>query len=361
MIPKFDIKELEIIRRTVPTINMSSINIYNYPVTPKEAVIAMMNRKPIWQIVGVERKVFSPWLLPDNVARAFVVEEKSFDPLIDGGGKDMFGIEWEYIPQVGGSMVRPGKPLLEDANEWREKVVWPDIDSWDWEGTAKLNNDTFLESDDYINCWFQNGFYERLITFMDFEGAAMAMIDEDQQGAVIELFDKLADLYIRIFDRFISYFPKIDGFYFHDDWGSQRETFFSPSLCAEIIVPAMKKVTDFLHSRRKYCDLHSCGQLLKQIPNMIAAGWDSWSGQAMNDTHKIYELYGDKILVGVVPELPDSETSPEDEQRAAAGAYADKFCNPKKPSYLNAYATREMITDAYYEELYKCSRENYSR
>jgi hypothetical protein len=29
----------------------------------------------------------------------------------------MFGIEWEYVPQVGGSMVRPGKPFVEDANE----------------------------------------------------------------------------------------------------------------------------------------------------------------------------------------------------------------------------------------------------
>jgi hypothetical protein len=37
----------------------------------------------------------------------------------------MFGIEWEYIPAAGGSMVRPGKPFLEDANEWKEKVVGP--------------------------------------------------------------------------------------------------------------------------------------------------------------------------------------------------------------------------------------------
>jgi hypothetical protein len=25
----------------------------------------------------------------------------------EGGGKDMFGIEWEFIPVAGGSMVRP--------------------------------------------------------------------------------------------------------------------------------------------------------------------------------------------------------------------------------------------------------------
>ena len=45
----------------------------------------------------------------------------------------MFGVDWEYIPVAGGSMIRPGKPLLKDANEWYEKVKFPDIESWDWE------------------------------------------------------------------------------------------------------------------------------------------------------------------------------------------------------------------------------------
>jgi hypothetical protein len=36
-------------------------------------------------------------------------------------------------------MVRPGKPFIEDANEIKDKVVWPDIDAWDWEGCAKAN------------------------------------------------------------------------------------------------------------------------------------------------------------------------------------------------------------------------------
>ena len=44
----------------------------------------------------------------------------------------MFGINWLFIPVAGGSMVEPGNPLMTDMNEWEEKVVWPDIDSWDW-------------------------------------------------------------------------------------------------------------------------------------------------------------------------------------------------------------------------------------
>jgi hypothetical protein len=52
----------------------------------------------------------------------------------EAGGKDFFGIEWEYIPQVGGSMVRPGKgALLEDVNDWEKVIKFPNLDDYDWE------------------------------------------------------------------------------------------------------------------------------------------------------------------------------------------------------------------------------------
>jgi hypothetical protein len=237
--------------------------------------------------------------------------------------------------------------------------VWPDIDKWDWEQAAK-DNAAFLKPDKFNIAWFLNGWYERLISFMDFEGAVAALFDEDQQDAVKELFDKLSDLYIKIFDKYIQYFPAIDGFCIHDDWGSQKETFFSPALAEEMIVPYMRKVTDHLHAKGKFCDLHSCGQALKQVPNFIKAGWDSWSGQLMNDTHKIYELYGDKMLIGVTPDIFDPAATSEADQRKAAREYADKFCYPDKPSFLNTYGN-SVLTPAYREELYKQSRINYSK
>ena len=91
---------------------------------------------------------------------------------------------------------------------------------------------------------------------------------------------------------------------------------------------------------------------------MIEAGWDYWGGQVMNDTQKIYELYGDKIIIGVIPDMFDPAATSESEQRAAARAYADKFCRPDKPSFLNHYSAA-ILTPAFREELYIRSRENY--
>ncbi len=335
------------------------MKVFNYPVSSREAYAAMTKRRPVWQVTGLDNRIFTPRILPDNCARAFVLEARPFDMAREGGGKDIFGIDWEFIPVAGGSMVRPGKPFMDDANEWYDKLVWPDIANWDWEGSARANNGTYLTEENFNIAWFQTGWYERLVSFMDFEGAIMAMIDEDQKGAVKELFDKLSDLYIGIFEKYLIHYEHIDGFYIHDDWGSQKETFFSPATAEELIVPAMKKVTDFIHSRGKFAELHSCGQLMKQVPNMIAAGWDAWGGQEMNDTQKIYELYGDRILIGVIPDMFDLENTSEEEQRRRAREYADKFCRPEKPSYFNFMGSK-LMTPAFREELYRQSRINYS-
>jgi hypothetical protein len=124
-----------------------------------------------------------------------------------------------------------------------------------------------------------------------------------------------------------------------------------------MLVPYMKRLNDFIHSKGKYSDFHCCGQNLKQVPNMIKAGWDSWSGQPMNDTAKAYELYGDQILIGVLaPTLAPDAT--EEEQRAAAREYADKYCRPDKPSVLNGGFS---LNQAFREELYKQSRINYAK
>jgi hypothetical protein len=353
-VPKFDPNELTVLRE-VPSMFGPPTKIYNYPASMREAVRGAYEHRPIWQVSGfMESTMFSPSVNPDNIARAFVMDGSGVR-MNQGGGPDMFGIEWEYIPQAGGSMVRPGEPFLSEISEWREKIKWPDIESWDWERAERENKD-FLSGDKYVVAWFLNGWFERLISWMDFEGAALALLDEDDREEVKEVFDKLSDLYIKIFEKFLKHFPQIDGFCIHDDWGSQKETFFSPALANEAIVPAMRKVTDYLHAQGKFCELHSCGQALKQVPNFIAAGWDSWNGQPMNDTHKIYELYGDKIIVGVIPAPFDPETTSEEEQRALAREYAAKFCNPDKPSFLNGGGA----SPAFQEELYIASRKAYS-
>lgn len=337
---------------------MPEVKVFNYPISPREAALALFRREPVWQLIDVELKKFSPRIWPDYICRAWVNEQRPFDPETEGGGIDMFGVEWMYVPVVMGSTVKPGNPILLDANDWREAIVFPDIDTWDWAGSAAENNGTYLTAEYFNQAWIQNGWFERLISFMDFEGAALALIDPEQKEAVKELFDALSDLYIDIIDHFLKYYEHINGFLIHDDWGSQQNSFFSPAVAEEMIVPAMKKVVDHLHKRGLVADLHSCGCIENQIPNMIKAGWDAWTPQPMNDMSRIHDAYGDKLIISITPD-PLPENASEEEQRSAARAYAEEFCDPKKPTYfpVNGYP---MLTEAFREELYVQSRKLYS-
>lgn len=355
LIPKFNSQELKVVGEVPsPVPGRLSAQIYDFPVSRKDAYIATMNKKPIWQITNVETTMFNPRIFPDVIARAFVMEKNKF-PREKFGGKDMFGIDWEYIEVAGGSMVKPGKPLLSDASDWKTKIVWPDIGSWDWEGSAK-ENESIFNTDAFFQTTFFSGYFERLITFMDFEGAALALIDEEQKDDIKELLDKLTDTYIKIVDKFAEYFPAISGIYVHDDWGSQRAPFFSPDVCMEMIVPPMRKLTDHIHSKGLYADLHCCGNVERLVPAMIAAGWDTWSGMTdINDTHMLYEKYGDKLIIGVMPDSFDPAATSEEAQRSFAAMYLEKFAKPGKPSIVNK-AAGTFLAPAFREELYKLSR-----
>lgn len=335
---------------------------YTTPVSSKENVIAAMQGHPYWQPTPADFGFFSPPIIPDTFARGLRVDSSvSVNDLkpTPKGGKDMFGIEWEYIEQVGGSMVRPGDPLMTDANQWPEKVKFPDIDSWDWEGCAAQYNPSLRARKDFVYIEFCNGaWFERLISFMGFENAAMALIDEDQTDAIKALFEKTTELYCRMVDKFCQYMECFEAFDVHDDWGSQMAPFFSEDVTRELIVPYMRKLTDHIHSKGKYAILHSCGHIESRVSCIVDAGWDCWWPQLMNNAAQVYENFGDQLLVAVCYPMPKGLD--EEAQREEARRYVRQFCKPGKPSMLSFYGL-QMMTPAFNETLYRESRIAYAK
>ena len=82
----------------------------------------------------------------------------------------------------------------------------------------------------------------------------------------------------------------------------------------------------------------------------------------MNDTVKLYEEYGDKIAIAVVYDKPfDPATATEEEQRAAARDYVERFTKEGKIATYSLYNAPGLMTPAFREELYKASRIRYAK
>ena len=308
---------------------------------------------PVWMPYG-EFRVFGPEIIPDNVARGKVFEE---NPTEVKGGTDLFGINWIYDPVVRGSMVRPGAPALEDANDWKEVIPFPDVEAWDWEGSAKRNAE-YLNVDVPILLTQFTGYFERLISFMDFENAALALIDEDQKDAVKDLFSALTDVYIRILDKCIDYYG-ISWYVFHDDWGSQRAPFFSKAVWQEMIAPYIARMTEHCHKRGVIFELHSCGHSEMMLDAISSVGIDLWRPQTMNNLKKMYDEFGDRIHIARSVALPPNAT--EEEQIAAAQEVLEQYSQPGKYVLVETFPYPAGGADAFFAALYEGSRKRYQQ
>lgn len=331
--------------------------VFNFPVSGREAFEAVYRKQGFWLPYGVENGIFSPSVIPDDIARGFVFDATMKDyPVEKFGGKDMFGVEWEYVPVAGGSMEKPGVPHLlgSDVFGWKDKLTFPDLDSWDWDESARVNRD-FLNNGKANMLWLLNGCgFERLISFMGFEDAAVALLDEDQEDDLKDLFQALTDLYCDLVDKCCeAYGDGISGFTVHDDWGSQRSPFFSEDCAETFLVPGMKQLTDHIKSKGKIADLHSCGHIEDRIESIIRGGWQSWTPMPMNNTAKLYEEYGDQIIIGVMDQPDPSKTDAE-----LARAFVDKYYSLEKPCVFSSYGG-VVQTEEYCKAFYEAARKKF--
>ena len=217
---------------------------YNTPITPRENMLRLYQGKtPMW--------IPSPWEAasikvdcdPENVARS------------PSGGVDGYGVEWIFVKTAGGAMVKPGNPKVPDISEWEKYITVPDPETWDWAGAYEKQKDALADPTLFTTVTFGSCLFERLIAVMDFENAAMALVDDDQKEGVHRFLRAVTDYRKKYYTLVKKWFDP-DGVNFNDDWGSQRAEFFSRETAAEMLVPYVKESVACAHDLGMYVDLH---------------------------------------------------------------------------------------------------------
>jgi len=120
-----------------------------------------------------------------------------------------------------------------------------------------------------------NGVFESVQDLVGYE--PLCMIKVDDQGLYEDLFRKMGDISVSIWERFLDEFGQIYAVCrFGDDLGFKSSTLFPPDDIRERIIPEYKRVIELVHSAGKPFLLHCCGNIFSVMDDLIQeAGIDA--------------------------------------------------------------------------------------
>ncbi len=146
-------------------------------------------------------------------------------------------------------------------------------------------------------CYVQTpGFFENFNKVFGIENQLMylAMYPDELGG----LYERAADWNIRFAGHCID--MGVDMVHISDDWGAQNNLMFNPTLWWDLIYPQMKRVVDYVHSRGRFCSLHSDGCISKVTDGIAQLGLDvihPWQESAGMSYEMYLEKYQDKFAI----------------------------------------------------------------
>ncbi len=242
-------------------------------------------------------------------------------PIPEVDGYDWWGVYWTMVESAGGMITKTGTRVINDFENWEKEVPWPELDLVDFASDGKkIAKNLDPDRPHIYEC--VEGLTERLHEMMPFDEYLLTFYEYPEE---LERFlQKMTDYKIESCGKIFENYGRVDGVLYHDDWGTQRAGFFSNEMFREQIMPATRRFTDYVKSQGKFLELHSCGNNIQYVPEMIELGFDMWTPQEnCNDPEALYEQYGDKMTFAFG--LNTRNEKDEAGIRDAVRAYVEKY------------------------------------
>ena len=338
-----------------------SVPVFETPITPAENFRRVARRdKPLWipNTLSDIHSLMTQELSAENVRgmqigpdfRKYATEDYVFT--------DWFNTSWTWVTSAGGAMLTPGTMLLEDITDWEKVVQFPKLSEWNFEKYAEEFMKNTYNPNKALHINVGQGLTEMLVAILGgYTEGMLALATEPE--AVKDYFDRFAEHMIEFFDLIYKLYP-IDMITYHDDWGTERDTFFSERMMEELVLEPTKRIVDHVKSKNVFFELHSCGNIERFMPYIADMDIDFLQIQRRAvDIPKMKRMYGDKVGFNVTVEgLFPGDFVPKDELLSmirntvdlygkSGGAYAVLF--DREPERIWAAIS----------ELYAYSREYY--
>jgi uroporphyrinogen decarboxylase len=154
---------------------------------------------------------------------------------------------------------------------------------------------------DAEGCWIEGLFwfgFDVLHSWMaGTETILMAMLEEPEW--VSDMFNTYLDRTIALYGMIWDEGCRFDSIFWYDDMGYKNRTFFSNELYAELLQPVHKRAIDWAHNRGIKARLHSCGDVMTRVPQLVEIGLDALNPleiKAGMDPGALKKEYGDKLV-----------------------------------------------------------------
>ncbi len=170
-------------------------------------------------------------------------------------------------------------------------------DRIDW-NYLKNNYDRWIAEDRWItgNFWF--GFDVTHSHMVGTETLLVAMYEEPEW--VMDMFDTFLSLDIELFDRIWDAGYRFDCVTWPDDMGYKNSLFFSNEMYRELLKPFHKRAVDWAHEHGCVVRLHSCGDVMERVDDLMDIGIDALNPLEVKAGMKPVELkrkYGDRLTL----------------------------------------------------------------
>jgi len=157
---------------------------------------------------------------------------------------------------------------------------WSDLEDLECpEGTLAIDVDrvnAFCRSTDrFVLAGSRVRPFERLGFLRTLEQALVDLLERPPELA--ELLDRIHRFYRKEIETWAR--TEVDAVCVADDWGTQRGLMIAPDLWRRIFKPLYRDYAEIAHRHGKYLFMHSDGQILEIIPDLIEVGVDALNGQ----------------------------------------------------------------------------------
>ncbi|MCL2880849.1 MAG: uroporphyrinogen decarboxylase family protein, partial [Treponema sp.] len=178
---------------------------------------------------------------------------------------------------------------------------WASFENYKWQEPENADYSMLEKITDYLPEGMKlmvlgpSGVMENAIQLAGFDNLCF-MIYEDPELAKA-LFDNIGSRILKHYEIATS-FDSVGLVMCNDDWGFKTQTFISPKHLREYVIPWHKKFVELAHSRKIPAVLHSCGNLVSVMDDIIdTIGFDGKHSyeDTITPVEEAYEKWHERI------------------------------------------------------------------